>query len=128
MKHVSYSQAFAFALAISLILGPTLSAQGQSRSQDKPKAFPSSPTNMTEQQIRGEGIFLQRCQLCHLRREAKKSFGPDLKGVMKDGSPARERVVRLFISSGVPDKMPGFQYGFSPAEFDDLIAYLKTLQ
>jgi mono/diheme cytochrome c family protein len=128
MKSLSYVGAAVLALAFCLISRPMLAAQPQSQSQDKPKAFAASPTNMTEQEIRGEGTFLQRCQLCHLAREAKKSFGPSLKGVMKDGSPTRERVVRAFISAGVPDKMPGFQYGLSPTEFDDLMAYLKTLQ
>jgi hypothetical protein len=29
------------------------------------------------------------------------------------------------IQTGIPKRMPSFQYNFTPAEVDDLIAYLK---
>ena len=115
-------------LAICLLL---LAGSVPAQSQDKPQAAASPKANphLSEQEIRGEGLFLQRCSLCHLDKVVKpyKSFGPSLAGILKGASPAKERTIRLFISTGVPDKMPGFQYGLSPDDFNDLIAYLKTL-
>ncbi len=109
----------------SLSLGMNVQAQ----SPQAPPSGTSSRPHLSEQEIRGEGIFLQRCSLCHLDKVVKpyKSFGPSLAGVLKGGAPAKERAIRQFISVEVPDKMPGFQYGLSPDDFNDLIAYLKTL-
>ena len=85
--------------------------------------------NLSDQERQGEGVFLQRCSLCHLPKVTKpyKSFGPSLTGVLKGASPAKEKGIRQFISLGVPDKMPGFQYALTSNDMDDLIAYLKTL-
>jgi hypothetical protein len=46
--------------------------------------------------------------------------------VFKNASPEREKAVRTLIERGSP-RMPGFQYSFTPAEFEELIAYMKTL-
>jgi hypothetical protein len=46
--------------------------------------------------------------------------------VLKDASPDREKAVREFIERGSL-RMPGFRYNFTPAEFAELMAYLKTL-
>jgi hypothetical protein len=45
---------------------------------------------------------------------------------LKNATPAREKAVRDQIQRGSP-RMPGFQYTFTPAEFEELIAYMKTL-
>lgn len=79
--------------------------------------------------FRGEGWYQQKCGLCHLGRFRKS--GPlqpyfPLAGVLKDTSPARETAVRQQIQRGSPN-MPGFQNAFTPEEFEELIAYLKTL-
>ncbi len=111
-------------LAISIQVFPGIVAA------QSPKASSSDASpRLSEQEIRGEGLFLQRCSLCHLPKVVKpfKSFGPSLTGVLKGASPAKEKTVRLFISTGVPAKMPGFQSALKPDQFDDLIAYLKTL-
>jgi mono/diheme cytochrome c family protein len=80
--------------------------------------------------FKGEGWFQQNCGLCHLGRWRKQgqlqSFAPALTGVLKDRSPERETAVREYIRRGSAS-MPGFQNTFTPAEFDELIAYLKTL-
>ena len=87
--------------------------------------------NYTEQQWRGEGLFLQRCSICHLAKKIKNvgsppTVGPDLTGVFaKDTSPEQEKSLRQFILKGSPN-MPGFQYGLSAKDIDNLIAYLKT--
>lgn len=87
--------------------------------------------NLTEQQARGEGLFLQRCSLCHLVQGKRlhpdaESYGPSLTGLLRDASAAKEKAIRGIISKGGA-RMPGFQYGLTPEQMDDLIAFLKTL-
>lgn len=81
-------------------------------------------------EFRGEGWFQQQCGVCHLGRWRKQgqlqAFAPNLAGVLKNAPPAREAAVRAFIQAGSTD-MPGFRNTFTPTEFDELIAYLKTL-
>jgi mono/diheme cytochrome c family protein len=98
--------------------------------QSKPAAIPPGAVTLSDEARRGEGLFLQRCSLCHLPRKLKfgspSVIGPILSGQFKDASPDQMKVLRGFILKGGPD-MPGFQYGLEPKEVDDLIAYLKTL-
>lgn len=98
--------------------------------QSKPAASPPRSENLSEQARRGEGLFLQRCSLCHLPRKLKFGsppvIGPSLSGQFKDTAPDQLKILRGFILKGGPD-MPGFQYGLEPKEVDDLIEYLKTL-
>lgn len=79
---------------------------------------------------RGEAWFYQRCSLCHMGRIVKddvyEPMGPTLTGLLKDAPPARDKAVRDQVQRGSP-RMPGFQYTFTPAEFEELMAYLKTL-
>lgn len=79
---------------------------------------------------RGEAWFYQRCSLCHMGRIVKddvhEPMGPRLEGVLKNALPEREKEVREQIQRGSP-RMPGFEYSFTPAEFEELIAYMKTL-
>jgi mono/diheme cytochrome c family protein len=98
--------------------------------QNTPATTPSSPAKLSEQETRGEGLFRQRCSLCHLPRKLKFGspavIGPDLSGLFKEAGPDKQKLLRGSILKGGPD-MPGFQYGLEPKEVDDLIAYLKTL-
>jgi mono/diheme cytochrome c family protein len=113
------------ALAALPSLAPSrLSAQAAS------PATPRAAASLSEQERRGEGLFLQRCSLCHLPRKLKfgspSVIGPSLSGQFKDAAPEQMKTLRGFILKGGPD-MPGFQYGLEPKEIDDLVAYLKTL-
>lgn len=98
--------------------------------QSKPAMAPTATEKLDEQATRGQGLFLQRCSLCHLPRKLKFGsppvIGPGLSGQFKDAAPDQLKILRGFILKGGPD-MPGFQYGLEPKEVDDLIAYLKTL-
>lgn len=100
------------------------------RAQTKPAATPQGAEKLSEEERRGQGLFLQRCSLCHLPRKLKFGspavIGPILSGQFKDATPEQMKVLRGFILKGGPD-MPGFQYGLDSKEVDDLIAYLKTL-
>jgi mono/diheme cytochrome c family protein len=80
--------------------------------------------------FRGEGWFQQQCGVCHLSRWRKSGqlqpYAPTLTGVLKDAAPAREAAVRAFIQVG-SQNMPGFRNTFTAAEFEELVAYLKTM-
>jgi mono/diheme cytochrome c family protein len=103
---------------------------GDLLAQSKPAATLPGTEKLSEQVKRGEGLFLQRCSLCHLPRKLKFGsppvIGPSLSGQFKDAAPDQLKILRGFILKGGPD-MPGFQYGLEPKEVDDLIEYLKTL-
>jgi mono/diheme cytochrome c family protein len=103
---------------------------GDLLAQSKPAATLPGTEKLSEQAKRGEGLFLQRCSLCHLPRKLKFGsppvIGPSLSGQFKDAAPDQLKILRGFILKGGPD-MPGFQYGLEPKEVDDLIEYLKTL-
>ena len=79
---------------------------------------------------RGEAWFYQRCSLCHMGRivkdETYEPMAPKLDGLLKDAAPDREKLVREQILRGSL-RMPGFRYNLTPAEFEELMAYLKTL-
>jgi len=79
---------------------------------------------------RGQEWFYQRCSLCHLGRvlknETHEPMAPTLNGVLKDASAAREAAVREQIAEGSL-RMPGFRHGLTAQEFEELMAYLKTL-
>ena len=98
--------------------------------QNKSATTPAVAGKLSEVERRGEGLFLQRCSICHLPRNLKFGsppvIGPSLSGQFKDAAPDQMKILRGFILKGGPD-MPGFQYGLEPKEVDDLIAYLKTL-
>ena len=93
----------------------------------------SSPSTLSEQQGAGRRLFMQNCSFCHLPKGNPKSpvktttIGPVLDGLFRGEKPRSEEAVRAFIQYGVPQKMPGFQYGLESKEIDQIIAYLKTL-
>ena len=99
--------------------------------QDKPIVKQATHSTLNEQQTRGEGLFMQRCSLCHLLRHTKApappTVGPDLSGTFKDITPDQEKgLVDLFILKGTA-RMPGFKYALNENELADLISFLKTL-
>jgi mono/diheme cytochrome c family protein len=101
-------------------------AQQAASTQSRPAVGAANKEAVT----RGEAWFYQRCSLCHMGRIVKddvyQPMGPRLDGVLKGATPEREKLVRQQIERGSP-RMPGFQYTFTPAEFDELMAYIKAL-
>jgi mono/diheme cytochrome c family protein len=95
-----------------------------------PQAAPARATSSADTVKNGERWFYQRCSLCHMGRIVKddtyQPMGPDLAGIFKNATPAREAQIREQIQRGSP-RMPGFRYTFTPAELEEVLAYMKTL-
>ena len=99
--------------------------------QSKPVTSFEAGSGLNDQQEKGQGLFLQRCSLCHLPQARRfvpsaPRLGPDLTGLLKGAGVQKETAIREIILKGSP-RMPGFQYGLSAKEIEDLVAYLKTL-
>ena len=124
MKVLSYA-AVTFLVAGCFFLPNRLPAQSIRTSSPEPGHA------LSEQQVRGEGLFLQRCSLCHLAQAQRlipdsRPYGPSLVGLLRDAGAAKEKAVREIILKGGP-RMPGFQFGLTAEQMGDLTAYLKTL-
>jgi len=77
----------------------------------------------------GRKLFVQRCSVCHLPPLGPgqpRSIARALNGLVK--SAETEAAARVVIQRGIPQRMPGFQYGLEPRAIDRLVAYLRTLQ
>jgi mono/diheme cytochrome c family protein len=110
-----------------IVLGMATRVQADDRPGRKPTAQEST---LTASQTRGQGLFLQRCSLCHLPRIYKFGsppvVGPSLQGVFKNANDDQEKTLRQFIQRGTAD-MPAFRFGLNAQDMDDLVAYLKML-
>ena len=77
----------------------------------------------------GKKLFVQRCSVCHLPPlgpGTPASYARSLTGYVK--SPQTEATARAIILKGIPQRMPGFQYGLEASEIDQIVAYLSTLK
>jgi mono/diheme cytochrome c family protein len=89
----------------------------------------SGEAKLTPQEKHGEMLFFQRCSLCHLpplvgpNDGARMPFGPLLYGWMD--SARNESRIRQVIQLGGA-QMPGFQYGLTAGEIDDIVAFMKS--
>lgn len=108
-----------------MLLPATLSPQTpQTPRMSRPVAASAVDKEMVK---RGEGVFSRHCPICHLGRpaETRPYIGRNLRGIFKNAKPEQEAAAREFIRAG-SDRMPGYQHSLTPAQLDDLIAYLKT--
>ena len=96
------------------------------RSQQARQNVTSSVAD-SERVKRGEAVFSRHCPICHLGRPSKENpfIGKNLRGILKNVKPEQETAVQESIQKG-SDKMPGFRYTLTPAQIEDLMAYLKT--
>lgn len=119
-------------LLVAALLGTVGLGQATLYAADeRPGSAPTgTDAKLTDQQFRGQGLFLQRCSLCHMARAMKAgnppTVGPNLKTVFKNSSTDEEKDLRTFILNGTPH-MPGFKAALSSKELDDLIAYMKVM-
>ena len=76
--------------------------------------------------FRGRVLWVQKCAFCHdgLGQPTYKTMGPwldqDLVKAMTDDA------VKVLIQYGTA-RMPGFRYGLTPSQVDDLLNFLKTV-
>jgi mono/diheme cytochrome c family protein len=129
MNETKKKLAFVFATVVAF--GVYFSSAPALRAQDRPGSNPTgADAKLTQQQFKGQGLFLQRCSLCHQARNLKfgtpPTVGPSLKNAFKNVSGDEEKDLRTFILNGSPH-MPGFQYSLSSKEIDDLVGYLKVM-
>ena len=79
---------------------------------------------LTTTQKLGRQVFAQSCGICHLPPQINaRTYGPLLS---KDTAGGSDEVIRGLISEGTP-RMPAFKHYLARAEFDAIIAYLKTV-
>jgi mono/diheme cytochrome c family protein len=111
---------------IFVFVSGSLGAQETVRSAVVP---PSKAPALSPQEQNGEMLFFQRCALCHLpplvgaTDGARLPFGPLLYGYM-DNARNEARVRQVIMNGGA--EMPGFQYGLTPTQIEDIVAYMKT--
>ena len=86
----------------------------------------AAPPALSEVELAGKKLFVQRCALCHdlLGQPATTTVGPWVDGeVLKARG---EAAVRQKILDGSP-RMPAWKYTLDAAQVDAVIAYLKTV-
>ena len=81
----------------------------------------------TDEELRGEARFQKTCFLCHnptAQTERLNIAVTNLVGLFKRPG-VTEEYVRVRIQQGLPGLMPAYVHTYTPAQLDDLIAYLK---
>ncbi len=117
-------------LALILIFPFALSSENKTK---KAKAAHGAQGSAAE----GQKVFQSYCAMCHLPDDTKGKIGPGLKGLFKNKElaashkPITEANVREQIQKGSPEArpmpMPAFAEKLSPAEIQNLLAYLNSL-
>ncbi|MBC2665516.1 cytochrome c [Novosphingobium flavum] len=84
------------------------------------------PHGLPDNIYRGRVIFMQRCAYCHdgVGQPSYNTKGPFLDPELI--TPLGDAGIRMFVVQGT-DNMPGYQYALTPAQIDDVIAYVKTI-
>ena len=86
---------------------------------------------LSDSQFKGKKLFLQRCSMCHMPAPSQQldpdlpTYGPKLEGFIRDT--ATESRARSAIVNGT-QRMPGFKYGLTEREIDQIVGYLKIFK
>ena len=81
--------------------------------------------SLTEAQLEGARLFMQRCNVCHgAAMNSMDAYGPFLTKQRVEG---REAQVRQVIMDGT-ERMPAFKYGLQPTQIDMIVDYLGTVR
>jgi mono/diheme cytochrome c family protein len=81
-----------------------------------------APLPLTETELKGRGLFAQRCANCHGGTAQRPGSQLGQQTVARLG----ESSIREKVRKGSP-MMPGFEYSLEPAQIDQTIAFLKTV-
>ncbi len=92
--------------------------------------FALAPMAVGADAAKGKELF-RGCAGCHTYDTDARKAGPSLrtlfgKVTLRNGNRTSEENVRTLILDGF-NRMPSYRYQFRPEEFDDLLAFLKTL-
>ena len=86
---------------------------------------------LSERELAGKKLFLQRCSLCHMPplnepdNPDPQPYGPKLNGFVRN-TETEERARRAILNGTL--RMPGFQYGLTREEVETIITYLKVFK
>lgn len=118
------------AVAVAATLpGRTVLAQVPGAAPAAAAVAPAPMRTLTPAEQNGEMLFFQRCSLCHLPplvgpgQAARLPFGPLVYGFMD--TPRNAARIKTVIQNGGA-KMPGFKYGLSATEIDNIVAFMQT--
>jgi mono/diheme cytochrome c family protein len=86
----------------------------------------AKPHGLPDNIYRGRVVFMQRCAYCHdgVGQPSYNTKGPFLDPELI--TPLGDAGIRMFITQGT-DNMPSYQYALTPAQIDDVVAYVKTI-
>ena len=90
-----------------------------------------SAQQLSGDELAGKKLFLQRCTVCHMPaplqfdNPALPTYGPKLEGYVKDAG--TESVAKAIIENGTA-RMPGFKYGLTSNEINQIVIYLKIFK
>lgn len=105
-------------LASAIAFPSTLDAQAR---------FPTAGEAQTDAELRGETFFNKTCFLCHNPTAQTIRIGVAVTDLVDlfERPEVTEEYVGQRIREGLPGLMPAYRDTFTPAQLDDLIAYLK---
>lgn len=108
-------------------------AAGSEGKKPDAAAKPATPGDVAA----GKKLFKIHCAVCHFAQASTVKVGPGMKGLFEQkelphsGLAVTEKNVRNRIKEGNPEPgknfMPAYRDILSPAQVQDLVAYLKTL-
>lgn len=83
----------------------------------------ATPPALSETELAGRRLFVQRCGVCHDPVGQARVSGPwlDRETLKRD-----EAATRRIIEQGSP-RMPGFRYALESGQLDSLLAFLQTV-
>jgi mono/diheme cytochrome c family protein len=81
---------------------------------------------MTESQIKGRALFLQRCAYCHdgVGQPTYKTMGGWIGG--ETVKALGDDAFKAFVNTGTV-RMPSFKFDLDSQQMDDVVAFLKTV-
>ena len=84
------------------------------------------PSGLSDTELRGRGIWIQRCAYCHdgVGTSNYNTYGPWLDSALV--ATRGDDAVRAKILRG-SSTMPGFQHGLNATQVDQVIAFMKTI-
>ena len=97
-------------------------------SQSSGEFFATLKKPLGEAETRGQGLFLQRCSLCHLPQLPGRAQprGPVLATLVLE-TPQAEARFREKVLEGSP-QMPAYKHTLQPQDVNDLVAYFKAVR